>query len=344
MPYKRYMHNAVAALLLLSVAVYGEISIVNLKGMTSSILSPDTGVKKEFEEISPAVGALTWHCPFLKNVYIYAPEGDAVTRLVKELFYLHADGTFDVTRMHTKFGSYLDAETIGNMIGNIMLCRRERQPAACFMTRWHENIMPAFIAKNSTHIRLLESEFAPLKKEMQQLVQDQKMLAKKFKKSDLQDRSPAAIAEDPTYAVFDHILQHAIPDLRARMESYDKKLVQLAEFVHKHAREQDRLIASLIAQLLDEERQYIRPIGLTVCILLGFLWQRATSLDDLRVYLDAVAKVLDIPRDQLYVWPTDMKQYTRDDYTRLLTASNQASPGLSIDDRTFVPLATKVKL
>ena len=291
MPYKRYMHNAVAALLLLSAAVYGEISIVNLKGMTSSVASPDTGVKKEFEEISPAVGALVWHCPFLKNVYIYAPD-DTVTRLVKELFYLHADGTFDVTRMHTKLGLYLDPEGIGTIIGTILLCRQEQSPSACFMAKWHENIMPALIARKNTQQRFLESQLVLISKEKQELMKSQKILSRTMKKK-IADSNIEALA----------VAHKLIDDATRRLEmlsetasTLNKTLEHSAEFMGNHAQQQSTVISELIARLLDEEQRDIRPAGITASILLGLLWQRTTSLDDLRVYLDAVAKTLSIHR------------------------------------------------
>ncbi len=111
-----------------------EISLINLRGMTSGITDELTfgqagsaanpmppAVLKNCGRFSPAFGAALWNSPFLKNAYLYAPQDDDLHKLMNVLFYIDTNGGFDITHSVTSVGYHLNPVTIGALIGHIAL-------------------------------------------------------------------------------------------------------------------------------------------------------------------------------------------------------------------------------
>ena len=75
---------------LFSFQLRSEVSILNKN--TFTILAP------KYKHCSPLEGAIGWESNMIENMYLIGDPTHATTRLVKELFYLHNDGSFDITR------------------------------------------------------------------------------------------------------------------------------------------------------------------------------------------------------------------------------------------------------
>lgn len=85
------MRIVIYALLLFFLECSAELRIVELKNY---FIILDTNYK----QCSPLEGMIWWEAGIVENIYRIADQDDATTKLVKLLFHLHADGTFDVSR------------------------------------------------------------------------------------------------------------------------------------------------------------------------------------------------------------------------------------------------------
>ncbi len=337
MKHRRSTGIAVAiSLLLLSQVIYGELSVVNLKGMTASVASPDTGVKKEFESMSPTVGALIWYSPFLKNIYDYAPDHEPLTSLIRELLYVHTDGTFDVTRSHKKFAYYIDAEFIGQVVGTLAQCHRHKLSPQYFLERWQGTIIPSLAARKERRLTVLMGELGGLQKQAQALAQEQRSLPRTMGRH--KDKPPSAAEKERNAALSKNLELFA-----QQKEILSKEVSKLTDALHGAENlffgAASSSVGASIAALIEQEQQGKQPYDLTICIFLAILWKYANTIDDLRLYLDTVAATLAIPPDVLYTWPAIMVPYARADYERLKRLQYPAEIGtLSIDDILFLPL------
>lgn len=94
-------------------------SIFSLKGMTSSYQNQNDGVRQEYKDLSPAVGALVWASPFIHNVILYGQPGDKLKQLMNDLFFKQNDGSISCTVSHTKVARYFSPYLVGQLVGHI---------------------------------------------------------------------------------------------------------------------------------------------------------------------------------------------------------------------------------
>lgn len=323
---------AVLHVLVLSTVIDAEISVTYIKGMTSTAEKPGI-VNQAFAAISPSVGALAWYSPFLRTMYSYAPDDNALTKLVQELFHVHVDGTFDVTRSHKKFAYFSDPAFIGNVVATVMKCHREKLSPACFVEQWKSAIVPALVARKIRDREALNRVLSDMKQQSERLIKEQKTIARAIKKratgpSQEEMTAMAGIAEQlHSLATQKSSAEHAIRRFSDALEGQDPVLTGTAS----------AMLGELIAELMEQEQKNLRPHDLLNTIMLAILWKKANTLDDMRLYLDAVASTLGIAPAQLYQWPATMTPYTHDDYVRLKAVPEGNIAKLSIDDLIFMP-------
>ena len=94
---------------------------VNPAGTTTGSSVPVDG-----QRFGPPVGAAVWHGHFAHNVYRYAPEGDALGTLVRELFYLRSDGSFDTAHAVNRLACHLTPACIGLIVALVFRKSQER--------------------------------------------------------------------------------------------------------------------------------------------------------------------------------------------------------------------------
>jgi len=275
---------------MVSVGIHAEISIVNLKGMTNSS-ECSVGVKQDYIELSPAVGALFWLSPFLKNIHRYGTSESSYTRLVKELFHIHVDGSFDTTRLSTKISYYFDVELIGKLIGMIFLFQQNPTEYSLDEYIKTELIDPLVRNKEGMIRNALANNY-------------EKAIAifqKKLRGAEDEGQKKKILA---TIKSFEG-MSKKIKDTRSPIK--DQVFVKsVKEF------------SSLISGAIKEELDGVYPRGLTINTLLAVLWKKAASKTDLKIYLDSVAATLAVKPDQLYNWPDlDEQKYTRQNYEQL---------------------------
>ena len=87
---------------------FAEVQLVHLKGASKAI-------NPKFCELSPAIGALYWYSPFIKNIYSYGPSS-ATKNLIQDLFSILVDGTFDCTHLYFNIARYLNPKDIGTVV------------------------------------------------------------------------------------------------------------------------------------------------------------------------------------------------------------------------------------
>lgn len=88
-----------------------EIPITELQGLSICMAHG-------YESYSPAIGALYWYSPYIRNLYEFGDNEWPMVKLAHELFFIHHDGiTFDATRSATKIARYFTPKEIGTIIG-----------------------------------------------------------------------------------------------------------------------------------------------------------------------------------------------------------------------------------
>ena len=268
-------------LVALSMTIRTEVSIINLKGMTSSLDNPDVGVKQEYANLSPAVGALFWLSPFLKNIYNYGPEKDLYTKFVQELFHVHVDGSFDTTRSAFKIAYYSDPEFIGHLVG--LIFQAEKESADSFDSA-------AFAEK------ITKTLVEPMDKSKQAIIRQ--AIAENYTKaitrfeSEIKHLMEKLTEEKNEIARTDNTKQ--VARRKAAIETYTGMLKKIK---NPNAPIKDQMfitsktgLGSLIATLVGQELDGTYPRGLTINTLLALLWKKSTNTTDLKHYLDAVAE------------------------------------------------------
>lgn len=355
MNFVKYLRVSTIILCLISLVSRAEIPIIHLKGMTSSPSHPDIGVKQPYQNLSPALGALYWNSPYLKNVYQFAPSDAPLTRLVQELFHMQPDGSFDTTLLYTNIGYYFDGRTIGTLVGRIfniivMFRKMEQEPIEQKLNSLQDQLNElegymsnGFIEEQSTQIAqsLLKHHKTNLATIQQSIAHIDKQL------SDLSNESSSSvqITKNP---LFDKLNRE-----KAKLVSrykYNKTLIEdeiqliddakCNEVVRRSGQltSNAKRVGAAIIQTVETELRGYYPLGTTINVLLAFLWKKATDMTQLRAYLDEVARALNIQiTNTLYYWPNNtMSEYTRADYEQFKNKQQEEIPQMSLDELIFV--------
>ena len=337
-----------------------EIPVVALKGMTSSITQPDKGVKQNYVTLSPALGALYWNSPFFKNIYLFAPASDPLKKLVTELFHVHVDGSFDVTRLYLKLAFYFDATIIGDLAGPIYHIMQQfasldeeakktkrgyliqnlqlvinNYITLDFMKAKRDVIQKSFVHHHQLKLESLEKELQGIELEIYSITEDaiRHGVAKRDPRLNV-----LLLNEKKLRTQTEHMRESIAKEREAIERKTDEILTSndkiIIEFM-KNVQSFGELVATIVNGELDGDY----PFGMTIATLLAFLWKKCDDVEQLRLYLDSVARNLKIKPEDLYAWPSPMTEYTYEDYKRLQSSGRAAIANFSIDDLIFVRLA-----
>ena len=321
-------HTVNLILLFFLSSMNAEISIINLNGMTSSVKKPNIGVKQKYVDLSPAVGALFWNSPLLKNIYEYGPAQEAFTKLIKELFHVHVDGSFDATRLPTKIAFYFDPMTIGQLVSMIYQAKNSQTfDSKAFAETISKNLIDPLVKRKEPVIR--QAFVDNYTKAITRFNYDINRIKEKISeekdeqiKADLLKQSVKRKAAADTYAGLLKKIKN--PQAPIKDQMFTKSINEFG---------------NLIANVVEQEASGSYPQGLTSCSLLAVLWKKAAVKADLNDYLNSVAQNLSIQADELYYWPDKQKEYTLADYMVLKNLPAKAIESLSLDDLIFARFA-----
>ncbi len=266
--------------------LHGELPITYLKGMTATKQN-DIGVQPQFAHLSPTIGAIWWNMPTLYNFYKFAPEKDPLRNFVQQLFYVHIDESFDTTRSPKKIATYFTPIYIGFIIAVIGDYIQNYQSFDLYSAIEHmfldKQLAQLF---NKKQLELINKEIEHASKEIKDLekqIEESNKLGKPqktirslsnniktYRKSiQAKKRIIATVKDDPFFLL-----------KKYKLESILKENV--AEF------------SQSLTQALEAEIEGRYVPGTVIRVLLAFLWKRANSFDDLRLYLTSFANLRNI--------------------------------------------------
>lgn len=354
----------VVCIVSISLPIQAELSPINLKGMA-------TCMQPGYEQLAPAIGALFWESLLIRNLYKFGADSQGMVQLTKNLFSFNIDGiTFDITSSYLKIGRYLAPEDIGTIIGaihyysnvgktekdlevlknkiyNVIRLRAEKDKAA---------IKQAIITGFQATIDRQKNQIIALAQEMKtgegtntpEWVFLDTLVAGPFPTKELISRmvnllqTPLEVSLATNLRQMIKLCQQLASNHSELIDEQHKKPIDNRFFRTNAGTSElknrdgsvDFSLFKAIVEAVQEERKGLYPQGLTIAILLAWLWKHVAEPSELKVYLESLETSLNMP-GKVFIWPNPLEQFTQSDYEQLKAKTEAEIQGLTLDQYLF---------
>lgn len=331
---------------------YADIPLTELAGMS-------TCMKPGYELYAPAMGALYWYSPFVRNLYEYGPEESAMVQLVKQLFFVHQDNiAFDVTYSPTKVARYFEPTHVGQILGYLNLYSKKLESLNENLDKLIKGIVQDKTKEIKTAlVQQSEKTVARHQKEakslLDKLITDPENDLPQEKIAPLQSASAPDLnlkkirdllkpfqkkSQIQEFFKTINLLSQLQGELKKEVKSADITNVHLLAEVGIKTKSfvQERALADLLVTALHEEQKQLYPEGTIAGLLLAWLWKHSNTKDDVETYLTSFAVTLDkttqdvFDKEKLMTHP-----YSQTTYEDLKQKSPNAIKQLSLEELLF---------
>lgn len=380
---RSYLLKSIAILAFINLPAFAEPTPLALKLMTSCM-------KQGYEGVAPAIGALFWKSPFIQNQHKFGNDSHAMVQLTKNLFWFNIDGTtFDITNSYLKVAKYLKPEDLGILVGSIIAFTNsgKTEPDVLLLKKQVGHTISQRIKTDQHKIKesIIKGLQSTISRQKNQII----ALAHQLKKNKA-TQSPAwnfldTLLEDPAPSTelvqemkrtlcnpLEDSLQRDLQALLRPCEQIcvnnksleqEKKGKHIAnQFLNTNAGDSlfiyhdgsaEFSLCKAIIQAVQEEQSGLYPKGLTIDMLLAWLWRYAETPHDVKTYLESLATSLNKPANELFTWPDSSDQFSRKDYEDLKIKNAEEIQTLPLDHLLFAregynlyenPLPPEVKM
>ncbi len=300
-----------------------------------------TCMKQGYEQCAPALGALYWNTHYIRTLFRFGLAEDAAVKLIKLLFNINVDGSFDITHSALQIASYFDPAVVGQLVGVLYLGANIKNETDRIMTSLMEE------KKNLIKDSIIEGLTRTLSRQRKEIADEfESMLRVDDVIKSAEYATIRELVEDPSKITSKEVKKvsklkkyypKGLSTKIAYLEKNEKPLDQQRTsmtIVNRHFIENKNDLCENLEKAILEEKNNKSPQGITISLLLAWLWREGNGRDDIRNYVDNLAKTLKKPSADVFNWPLP-SPFTKEDYQLLTQKKVEEIQTLPLEDLIF---------
>jgi len=327
---------------------HAEIPLTQLKGL-------DTCMTADCQQFAPAYGTLFWYSGLPKNLWLFGDEQSSMATLVRHLFYVQEDGSFDKTHSPMFINFFFTPSDIGTIVSIIY---KHQNDALALEQKLQEYIQTIVKTRAPEIKKAIVDSLTRTQERLSATIQESKVkiinqipetVRQQFVEFLRQGKTDKASFKEVMRALgLDKKLQETIEqnlqvplNTRAKnqkqLDDEAKSTTALNEFLLKDAGlipDTKPNFVQAILGALDEEKKSLFPEGTVTNFFLALLWKLGNSRNDVKQYLDSLARGLQIPANEVFAW-RDGASYDLNYYKSLKEKTEQEIMTMDIGDLIF---------